>query len=144
MRDTVTFMWKSRNLFLQLFVQSAFEFAHLAATQAGDVDVIARPMSFVVVPVATEMQQVQFVDETLLLEQINRAVDGNQVNARVNFLRPLENLIDVQMLLRIVHHLQNDATLAGHADATGGHSLLNLAGCLGGIEALAGGNPVRG
>ena len=80
----------------------------------------------------------------MLLEQINRAVDGNQVNARVNFLRSLENLIDVQMLLRIVHHLQDDAALTGHADATGRHSLLNLASCLGGIEALAGGNPVRG
>src|SRR5207253_10163311 len=46
------------------------------------------------------------------------------------------------MLLCIVHHLQNDATLAGHADATGCHSLLNLTGCLNSIETLAGGNPV--
>jgi hypothetical protein len=35
------------------------------------------------------------------------------------------------MLLGIIHHLQDDAALAGHADATGCHSLLKLARCLG-------------
>jgi hypothetical protein len=130
-------------LFLQLFVQAAFEFADFAATQAGDVDVIPRPVSFVVVPVAAKMQQIQLVDQALLFKKINRAVNSDEVHARIDFLRSLENLIHVQMLLGVIHHLQDDSALPGHANAAGSHSLLNPAGCLGGIEALTGGNPVR-
>ncbi len=103
---------------------------------------ISRPVRFVVVPVAAKMQQIQLVDQPLLFQEINRAIDGDEVNTRVDFLRALEDLIDIQMLLRVVHHLQNDAALAGHADATCSYRLLNLTGCFGSIEALAGGNPV--
>jgi hypothetical protein len=105
-------------------------------------DVIPRPVRFVVVPVAAEMQQIQLVDQTLLFKKINRAVNGNQVHARIDFLRSREDLIHVQVLLGSIHHLQDDAALAGHADAAGGHSLLKLAGCFRGIKALTGGNPV--
>jgi len=130
------------DLFLQLFVQAALEFADFAATQAGDVDVVPRTVSFVVVPVAAEMQQIQLVDQTLFFKKINRAVNGNQVNARIDFLRSREDLIHVQMLLGSIHHLQDHAALTGHADTAGCHSLLKLAGCFRGIEALTGGNPV--
>ena len=88
------------------------------------------------------MQQIQLVDQPLLFKKIDRAVDGDEVNTGIDFLRSLEDLIHVQMLLGVVHHLQDDAALAGHADAAGSHRLLNLTGCFGGIEALAGGNPM--
>src|SRR5882724_1532176 len=39
------------NLFFQLFVQAGFEFADLAAAEAGDVDVVARTVGFIVVAV---------------------------------------------------------------------------------------------
>jgi len=54
-----------------------------------------------------------------------------------------KNLIHVQVLLGIIHHLKNDAALAGHADSPRGYRLLKLPRCLCGIEALSGGNPVR-
>ncbi|GAC1681561.1 MAG: hypothetical protein PVS2B2_20330 [Candidatus Acidiferrum sp.] len=40
------------DLFSSLFVQAAFEFTQLAAAEAGDMDVVARAMRFVIVPVA--------------------------------------------------------------------------------------------
>jgi hypothetical protein len=131
-----------RDLFLQLLVQAAFEFAHLSATQTGHVNVIARAVRLVIVPVAAKVEQIQFVDQALLFEQINRAVDGDEVDARVNLLSAFQDLVHIQMLLSIVHHLQNDAALPGHADSARGHRLLKFSGCFRGIEALTGGNPV--
>ena len=46
------------DLLFQLFVQPALEFPNFAAAQARDVDVIARSMSLVVVPVAAQVQQI--------------------------------------------------------------------------------------
>ena len=50
------------DLVLQLFVKIALKFPHLAAAQAGDVDVVARAVGFVIVTVAAQVEQVQFVD----------------------------------------------------------------------------------
>src|SRR6266403_1145123 len=52
----------ARDLFLQLFVQAALEFAHFPASQASHMNVIPRPMRFVVMPVAAQMQQIQLVN----------------------------------------------------------------------------------
>lgn len=103
------------DLLFQLLIEAAFKFADFAATEAGDMNMVARPVTFVVVAIAAQMQQIQFVDEALFLEQVDGAVYGNQVNAGINFLRTGEDLIDVQVLLGGVHDLQDDATLLGHA-----------------------------
>ncbi len=132
-----------RNLFLQLLVQPALKLSHLAATQARHVNVISRPVRLVVMPVAAQMQQIQLINQSLFFEKINRSVDGNEVHARIDFLRPRQNLIYVQMLLRGIHHLQNDTPLPRHAYATRSHSLLNPTSCLCSIEALTRGNSVR-
>jgi hypothetical protein len=131
-----------RNLFLQLFVQPALELAHLPAAQASHMNVIPRTVRLVVVPIATQMQQVQFVNQAMLFEQINGAVDGNQVHARVDPLRALQDLIDVQVLLCIVHHLQNHAPLPRQADASCAQRLLQSASGFRGIESLTGRSPV--
>ena len=109
---------------LQLFVQAAFEFADLAAAQAGNVDVVPRPMRLVIVAVAAQMKQIQLIDEALFFQQVNRAVNRNEVYSRVHLLRPLENLIHVQMLLGVVHHLQNHSPLARHSNPARSHRLL--------------------
>jgi hypothetical protein len=88
------------------------------------------------------MQQIQFVNEALLLQQVNRAVHRNEVNIRINSLGPGKNLIHVQVLLGVIHYLENHAALPGHADSARGYRLLKLTRCLCGIEALPGGHPV--
>jgi hypothetical protein len=132
------------DLFLQLFVQPAFKFSDFATSQTRHVDVIARSMRFVVVPVTAEMQQVQLVNQALLLKKVDCPVYGNEVHARIKLLRSRQDLIHVQMLLGVVHYLQDHAPLPGHADAAASHSLPELTGRLGGVKALTGRNPVGG
>ncbi len=133
----------ARDLLLQLLVQAAFEFPNLAAAQARHMNVIARTVRLVIVAVPAKMQQIQFVNKALLLQQVNRAVHRNEVDVRINLLRPGKNLIHIQVLLGIIHHLKDHAALPGHADSAPGHCLLKLARCLRGIEALSRGSPVR-
>src|SRR5262245_23355776 len=44
------------NLLFQLFVEAGFEFADLAAAKAGDMDVVAGAVSFVIVAVGAEVE----------------------------------------------------------------------------------------
>jgi len=74
-------------------------------------DVVARPVRLIVVPVSAQMQQVQLIDQSMFFEEVNRAVDRNKVHAGIYLLRALQNLVHVQVLLGVVHHLQNHAPL---------------------------------
>jgi hypothetical protein len=131
------------DLFFQLLVEAAFEFPHFPATQASHVDVVSRPVRFVVVPVAAKMQQIQFINQAVFLKKINSAVNGNEVNVGVCLLRAFQYLIHIQVLFGVVHHLQNDAPLPGEPNPQPPDGLLQSAGGFGGIEAFTTGNPVR-
>src|SRR5712692_1948287 len=104
------------DLFLHLFVKRALEFAHLPAFQAGNVDVFARAMTLVVVPVAADMQQVQLVNQAVGLEQVNGAVNGYGVDAGIDLARAGEDFRGVQVPLRGIHHFQDHQALARQAD----------------------------
>jgi hypothetical protein len=126
-----------RDLVLELFVKAGLEFANLAAAETGDVDVISRPMGFVIVTVATEMEKIEFVDEALALEKVDGAVDGNEMDVGIDLLGALEDLIDVEMLFGTVHDLEDDAALASKANAPLAQRLLEMARGVGGIDTLA-------
>ena len=79
------------DLTLELLKKLAFNLSHFPAAQACDVNVVARTMAFVVVPVAMDVEQVELVEQAVPLEHLERAVDGDAVNARIDFLRALEN-----------------------------------------------------
>ncbi len=57
------------NLLLQLVVEMTLEFADFTTTQAGDMNVIARTVRLVIVAVAAKMQQVEFVDQAVFLQE---------------------------------------------------------------------------
>jgi hypothetical protein len=128
------------DLLFELLVETGLEFANFAAAEAGDVDMVAGPVSFVIVAIATEVEEVEFVDETFFFEQVDGAVDGDKMNFGVDFLGAFEDLVDVEVLLGSVHDLENDAALAGEADAsvTKGVLEVTVGGC--GVNALAGGD----
>jgi hypothetical protein len=130
------------DLFLELFVEAAFKFADFAATQAGDVDMVARAVGFVVVAVAAEMQEIKFVDEAVFFEEIDGAVDGDEMDAGIDFYGAVEDLVDVEVLFGGVHDLENDATLASEANAALAEGLLEVSGGFGGVDALSGRNAV--
>ena len=101
------------DLLLQLFVEAAFELAHFAAAQAGNVNVIARSVALVEMAVASQVQQIELVDQPLLFEQINGAIDRDAMNFGIDLLGLLQNFIRVQMARGRFHHLQQGAPLAG-------------------------------
>ena len=45
----------TRDLILELLVKPGFEFANLAATKTGDMNVVARPVGFVVVAIPSKV-----------------------------------------------------------------------------------------
>ena len=126
------------DLVFQLIVEMALEFADFAAAEAGDVDVIARAVGFVIVAIAAQVEKVEFIDEALFLEEIDSAIDGDEMDFGADFLGAFEDLIDVEMLFGVVHDLENDAALAGEANAALTQGLLKMAGGVSGIDAFAG------
>ena len=76
----------TRNLFLQILVNWALQFTNLAAAHTGDMDVVARPVAFVIVAMAAKMEQVELVDQTVALKKVECAIDGHSRDLRVNIL----------------------------------------------------------
>jgi hypothetical protein len=128
------------DLLFQLLVQVRLEFADGSTLQASDVDVVAGTVAFVEVLVAAQVEQVQFVNQAVAFEQVDGAVDGHAVDARVELLRAIENRSGVEMALGVVHHLEENFSLARQADAALGEGFLETAGAVMGVDSLAGGN----
>jgi hypothetical protein len=123
-----------------LFVEARFEFTDFATAEAGDVDMVARTVGFVIVTITAKMEKIEFVDQALFLEEIDGAIDGDEMDVWINFLGAAENLIDIEVLFSVIHDLENHAALARKTDAALPESGLEMSGRVGGIDALAGGD----
>ena len=126
-----------------MFVETGFEFADFAAAEAGDMDVVAGAVRFVVVAVAAEVEEVELVDEAFFFEEVYGAVDGDKVDFGIDFLGAREDLVDVEMLLGGIHDLENDAALAGEAEAALAEGVLEMAGGGGSVDAFSAGDAMR-
>jgi len=105
------------DLTFQLLEEAGLEFADFTAAQAGDVNVVARAVGFVVMLVAAEMQEIEFVDQAMALQEIDGAIDRDAMDARIDALGALEDFVGGEVALGAVHHLEEDAALAREADA---------------------------
>ncbi len=130
----------SFDLFFQLFVEFRLELADGSAFQAGHVDVVAGAVAFVEVLVAAQVEQVKLVNQAVAFEQIDGAVDGHAMDAGIELLGAIENGAGVEMALGVVHHFEQNFSLARQAHAALGESLLQAAGALMGVNSLAGGD----
>jgi hypothetical protein len=126
------------NLALQLFVEFAFEFADFAAAHAGYVDVIARAVAFVEMAVPAEVEQVELVDQTVVLEEFERAIDGDAGDIGIDLLREREYFAGVQVLRGALHHLQDHTALARQTNAARAELPLQAAGRLVNVDTFAG------
>src|SRR5215472_1427723 len=131
------------DLFLQLLVETGFEFTDLAAAKTRDMDMIAGAMGFVVVAIAPQVQKVEFIDEAFFLEQVDSAVDGDEMNVGIDFLGAGEDLVDIEVLLGVVHDFENHAALARQANSLLAQCLLEVAGGFRGVDALTGRDAMR-
>src|SRR5262249_24829109 len=127
----------SLDLALELLEQPALEFAYPSAAQAGNVDMIARAMTFVVVLVPADVQQVELVNQTMALQQVERAIDRDAVHPRIHPPRASQDGAGVEMSLGTIHHFEQHATLARQAHAALFESGLEAPGPGVGIDALA-------
>jgi hypothetical protein len=126
------------DLLFELFVEAGFEFADLAAAETGNVDVVAGAVRFVVVTISAEVEEVELVDEAFFFEEIDSAVDGNEMDGGFHPLGAFEDLVDVEVLLGGVHDFENDAALASEPDSLFTETFLEVAGGFGGVDAFAG------
>ena len=128
------------DLLHEVLVETGLEFADLAAADAGDVDVVARAVRFVVVAIPAKVEEIELVDETFFFEEIDSAVDRDEMDFGTDFLGAVEDLINVEMLLGGVHDLEDDAALARETNAALTQRLLEMAGGGGDIDAFAAGD----
>ena len=101
-----------RNLAFQFFVELAFKLANFSASHARYVDMVARAMALVKVPVAAKVKKVEFINQALALQQVDRAIHGDASDPGVDFLGAFEDFTRVQMAAGGFHYLQQDAALA--------------------------------
>jgi len=100
------------DLTFQLLEEAGFKFADFATAQAGDVNVVARTVCFVIMLIAAEMQEIEFVDQAMALQEIEGAIDGDAMDVRIDALGALEDFVGGEVALGAVHHLEKDAALA--------------------------------
>ena len=105
---------------------------------------VAGAVGFVIVAVAAEVKEVELVDKAFFFEEVDGAVDGDEVDGGVHFLGAFEDLVDVEVLLGVVHDFKNDAALAGEANSLFAEGFLEVAGGFGGVDAFAGRDAVCG
>jgi hypothetical protein len=107
------------DLSLEPVEQIAFEFRNFSASKAGHVDVIALWAAFVEVLLALHMHEVEFVNQTVAFQEIQRAIHSHAIDAWIEPPRLAKNLRGIQMLLRGFNHAENGPSLVRHSQATG-------------------------
>jgi hypothetical protein len=105
------------NLRLQILVELRFEFPHPAAADARHVNVIARAVAFVIVAMAAQVKQVEFVDQAVVFQQVHGAIDRDARDVGIDFLRAIENFFGVHVAGRTFEHFYEHHALAREANA---------------------------
>lgn len=131
------------NLRFQIFVKLRFKFTHFSATHAGDVDVVARAVAFVIVSMAAKMEKVQFVDEAVIFEQVHGAIDRDARDIGIDFLRAFENFFGVHVAWCAFEHFDEDHALPREANAAFSDLAREMAGRFVLVDAFADRRTVR-
>jgi len=106
--------------------QVAFELRNFSAAQAGHVDVIAVRAAFVEMLLALHVHEIEFIDQSVALEQFECAIDSYAVDARIEFARVTKDLRRVQVLLGRLYHAENGPALVGQAQPAGRERSLEI------------------
>ena len=108
--------------FLQRLAEKFLDFA---AAQADDVRVLLLQAGFVIVLVAAVVHQVQLVHQAALLEQLQRAVDGDAIELGILLLGQLKQAFGVQVAAGLVDQVEQHAALARQPHAALAQGILN-------------------
>jgi len=116
------------NLALEAVEEIAFEFRNFPAAEAGHVDVVALRAPFIEMFLALHVHQVELVNQPVTLQQFERAVNRDLVDARIKVARVAQNLRRIEMLLCGFYHAQNRAALMGQPKTARGQCRLQMSG----------------
>ena len=104
------------HLALQFFENIADEFHDFAAPQARHVDMVAVQFALVIVSLAVDMHKVEFVDQSVPLEQLQGSIDRAAIDAGIQLLRLAQELGRIEVFGGRFDHPQNGPPLLGHPD----------------------------
>ena len=116
------------DLSLEAVEEIAFKFQDFPTAEAGHVDVITLRAPFIKMLLPLHMHQVEFVYESVPLQQLERPIYSNAVDARIDLMGMPENLRCIQMLFRSLNHAKNSFALVGQSQATGCEGRLQSSG----------------
>jgi len=108
------------DLLFQFLEAVAHKFRDLAAAETRHVDVIAFQAPLVVMSLAIDVHQIEFVDHAVPFQKAKRAIDRTTVDAGVQFLRLAQDLAGIEVLTGGFHHAEDSAALLGHPDSAFG------------------------
>lgn len=131
------------DLRFQILVKLRFKLADFSAANAGDVNVIARAVAFVVMAMTAQMQKIEFINEAMILEQVHRAIDRHARDIRIDLLRALENFLGVHVARRTFEHFDEHHSLTREANAARLDLASEMAGRLVFVNAFAGRRTMR-
>ena len=131
------------DLRFQILVKLRFKLADFPAANAGDMNVVARAVAFVIVAMTAQMQKIELVDEAVTLEQVHRAIDRDARDIRIDFLSALENLFRVHVARRPFEHFNEHHALTREANAARLDLAREMAGRLVFVNAFAGRRTMR-
>src|SRR5271165_741625 len=101
---------------------------------------VARAVALVEVPISAQVKQVEFVDQSVAFQQVNRAVDRNARDVGINLLRAIEDFARIKMPPRGFHYLQQHAALPGEPDSARAELALQPSWRFVDVDAFAGRN----
>ncbi len=64
---------------------------------------VAQAVALVIMAMAVDMQQVELIEQAVAFEHFERAIDGDAVDTRIDFLGAFEDGIGGEMLLGLIH-----------------------------------------
>jgi hypothetical protein len=108
------------HLLLQPFKGGACVLHDGPAAKAGHMGVIAIRLGLVVMSLALDVHQIQFIDQAPLLQEGNSPIDGRAVDVGVLLLSEAEKVGGIQMPGRVLDDANQQASLGCHPDSFGG------------------------
>ena len=131
------------NLRFQILVKLRLKLAYFSAANAGDVNVIARAVAFVIVAMAAQMEKIEFIDEAVTLEQVHRAIDSHTRDIGIDPLRAFENLFRIHVPRCPLEYFNEHHALTREANAARLDLPCEMAGWLVFVNAFAGRRTMR-
>jgi hypothetical protein len=99
--------------------QIALEFGDFAAPQASHVNVITLRPTLIEVFFSLQVHEVQFVYQTMTLQQAERSVNRNAIDLGIDLAGFAQNLAGIEMLLGGLDDTQDSPALPRHAQSAG-------------------------